>query len=135
GGANAVAFPTSPTLSNSPLFVWVLGEALPLGFIGPAVEELFFRCVLCVCVFQILRPRNGALVAGWGATLASSGLFLGFHAVMGPLTAWNVTQLFVVGVTTAVMVLLTGRAWSALFAHVVYNGSFLALGVAGTFLQ
>ncbi len=39
------AVPRSPLIVGSPGVMWLVGEAFPLGVIGPMTEELFFRAV------------------------------------------------------------------------------------------
>jgi membrane protease YdiL (CAAX protease family) len=134
-GANAGPFPTlfEPDGTLTPL--WWFTYSLPTGLIGPTVEELFFRGLILVSVYQLGRLRWGPLAAGVSASLASAGSFVLFHAVFAPPSLQGAVQLLVVGVTCAALVLLTGRIWGALFCHVMYNVTFLAIAMIGTILR
>lgn len=131
-GADASAFPSAPTLDGALPTSWWLTEALPAGLIAPVVEEFFFRTVVLVVVFQLLRRPVGAVAAGLTALLVSAGGFVLLHGAAGALTLTDGIQLFAVGGTCALLVLLTGRIWGAVLTHVIYNVSFLVLVVVGT---
>lgn len=124
-------FPRSDALSTSP-YRWLVGEAIPATVFGPNVEELFFRAVLLVTVYQMLRRSIGPLSAAVTASLASAGAFVCLHAAFGPLDLADGLQFFLVGLTCSLLVFLTGRVWGAVVAHVVYNVTYLALVVIGT---
>jgi len=133
-GADASAFPSAATLAGSLPTSWWLTEALPAGLIAPLVEEFFFRTVVLVVVFQLLRRPVGSVAAGLTALLVSAGGFVLLHGAAGALTLTDGIQLCAVGGTCAMLVLLTGRIWTAVLTHVVYNLSYLVLVVVGTTL-
>ncbi len=107
-------------------------EAVGTALVGPIVEEFFFRAVVLVAVYQIFRRSLGYSAAGVTAILSSAGGFVLLHAFFSPLALTDALQFFIVGAATAVLVIMTGRLWAAVFAHVVYNVSFLVLAFLGT---
>lgn len=113
---------------------WWMTEILPPLIVGPLLEEFAFRAVLLVAVFEVLRRSVGSLAAGVTALLVSTGAFVCLHAAFSPLTLLDGLQLFAVGAACALLVLLTGRVWGAVFLHVVYNATFLALMTVGAVL-
>lgn len=133
-GANASPFPTMQADGD--------GVARPETFLtlampavaAPLVEELFFRAVLLVTIFQILRRPVGVISAVATALIGSSGAFLLMHAMYAPLSPLESVQLFLVGVGCGLVVMLTGRIWGAVLTHLFYNLTFLALILAGTLL-
>ncbi|WP_454170179.1 CPBP family intramembrane glutamic endopeptidase [Microbacterium paulum] len=133
-GADASAFPSAPTLDGALPTSWWLTEALPAGLVAPVVEEFFFRTVVLVVVFQLLRRAVGSVAAGLTALLVSAGGFVLLHGAAGALSLTDGIQLFAVGGTCALLVLLTGRIWGAVLTHVIYNVSYLVLVVVGTVL-
>lgn len=110
---------------------WWLTEALPAVVVAPALEEFFFRVVVLVAIYAMLRRPFGPVAAGLAALFVSTGLFVAAHLVSGVVTVPGVLALTAVGVVCAGLVLLTGRIWSAVLAHVVYNAIAIALAVAG----
>lgn len=131
-GADAAAFPSAMALDGGLPSGWWLTEAIPAGLVAPLVEEFFFRTVVLIAVYQLLRRSVGGVAAGVTAALVSAGGFVLLHATAGALTLVDGIQLFAVGGTCAVVVLLTGRIWGAVLTHVVYNVSYLVLVVVGT---
>lgn len=134
-GADMRAFPSADGTQGVPSVTWWLTEFLPAGFIGPIVEELFFRAVVLVVVYQVLRRSVGELAAAATALLVSAGLFVLLHGMRGSLLLADGVMLFAVGASCGLLVLLTGRLLGAVILHVVYNVSFLALAVAGAVLR
>lgn len=110
---------------------WWLNEAIPAAVVAPVLEEFFFRAVILVAVFTVLRRPVGHVAAGIAALLVSTALFVGIHLVGGTMTTDAVLSLTLVGIVTSALVLLTGRIWPAVLAHVVFNVSGLALALLG----
>lgn len=133
-GADVAVFPSAPTLDGSLPASWWLTEAVPAAIVAPVVEEFFFRAVVLVCVYQLCRRSLGGVAAGMTALLVSAGGFVLLHASAGGLTLADGVQLFAVGGTCGLLVLLTGRIWGAVLTHVVYNASYLVLVVIGSTL-
>lgn len=133
-GADATAFPSASSTPGVPAPTWWLTEFLPAGFIGPMVEEFFFRAVVLVVVYQVFRRSVGMTAAAVTALLVSAGLFVLLHGMRGSLPLTDGIMLFAVGAVCGLLVLLTGRLWGAVILHVVYNVSFLALAIAGATL-
>jgi membrane protease YdiL (CAAX protease family) len=106
-------------------------QALLAGVLGPVVEEVFFRGVVVVVVYQLLRRSIGVASAATSAALFSTGAFVLIHAVFQPLTLVDGFGLFLVSMTCSGVVLLTGRLWGAVLAHMIYNATFLALVLLG----
>ncbi|WP_243223294.1 CPBP family intramembrane glutamic endopeptidase [Microbacterium proteolyticum] len=130
--AGEQAFPFSATLAGSDPEGWWLQQALSSTLGGPFVEEFFFRGLIVVLVFRLGRRAGGAIFAAVAGVLVSAVAFALWHAVTAPLSLSDGVQLGVVGATCAVLLLLTGRIWGAVIAHVVYNVSYLVLVVIGT---
>lgn len=134
-GASVSAFPHIATLDGGLPSGWWLTTAVPAVFVAPVVEELFFRVVILIAVYQIFRRSVGPVSAGVTALLTSVGGFVLLHAPSGSPTLIDALGLFAVGAVCAVIVLLTGRVWGALIAHVVYNATYIVLVLLGTYLQ
>lgn len=133
-GANASPFPSVQVGGDgvAPPGTF-LSLALP-AVAAPLIEEFFFRAVLLVTIFQILRRPVGVISAAITALIGSSGAFLLLHAMYAPLSPLDSAQLFLVGVGCGLVVMLTGRIWGAVLTHFVYNLTFLALILVGTIL-
>lgn len=134
-GANVTAFPSASSTPGVPASTWWLTEFWPAAFIGPMVEEFFFRAVMLVSVYQVFRRSVGMAAAAVTALLVSAGLFVLLHGMRGSLPLADGMMLLAVGAVCGLLVLLTGRLWSAVILHVAYNVSFLALAVAGATLR
>lgn len=133
----AAPWPAYPTLDGSLPAGWWAADLLVPVIVAPAVEEFFFRGMLLVALYTVFRRLTRTrLVAGIGAALISTGLFVLLHQLTGSVgSTWDAGAfLALVGLTTATLVLLTGRLWGALILHVVVNGSYVALAVVGTLL-
>lgn len=127
-GANSTSFPSAETSLGFG------ASTLMAGALGPVVEELFFRGVVLVVVYQLLRRSIGAASAGASAALFSTATFVLTHAAFQTITLVDGLGLFLLSMTCSGIVLLTGRLWGAVLAHVVYNAVFLAVGFLGSFL-
>ncbi|GAB3146149.1 hypothetical protein GCM10027058_03400 [Microbacterium neimengense] len=113
---------------------WLADAVVPV-VVSPVVEEFFFRGFLLVALFTVFRRlTRSPSVAGAGAALISTGIFLLLHQFTGSLTAGaaGAASIALFGLATAAIVLVTGRFWAALIAHVVFNGSYVVLAVVGT---
>lgn len=133
-GTSSTAFPQPFSPTDLDFSSWLWGELLPAGLGGPVVEELFFRAVLLVSVFQALRRTLGYLSAGVTALLISAGSFVLLHSAFAPVALPEGIMLFSLGATCAGLVLLTGRIWGAVCLHIVYNVTFLLISLAGGLL-
>lgn len=131
GGANSKTFPTPFSPARGEFLSWLWGEFIPAGVGGPVVEETFFRAVVLVVIFQALRRSLGSLSAGATALLFSAGTFVLLHCAFAPVALDEGLMLFVLGSTSAALVLLTGRIWGAVCLHIVYNVTFLLISMAG----
>ncbi|WP_307216727.1 CPBP family intramembrane glutamic endopeptidase [Microbacterium sp. SORGH_AS_0888] len=128
-------WPSFPTADGRLPGGWWFEDLLVPTVVGPVVEELFFHALLLVALFTAFRRLTELRpVAGAGAALVSTGLFLLLHQLTGSLApTWDAAvSIGLVGLTGALLVLLTGRFWAALLLHVVFNGSFVALALVGT---
>ncbi|WP_295844826.1 CPBP family intramembrane metalloprotease [uncultured Microbacterium sp.] len=132
-GANSAPFPSSTSFSGI-LPVGDVPDVFTAGFAGPVIEEFFFRAVLLIALYQLFRRSLGHVAAGVTAIFTSAGAFICLHAAFGALTLSGGLQLFLVGVACSGLVIMTGRIWGAVLAHIVYNVSFVLLGVLGTAL-
>lgn len=126
-------FPTFTTFDGQLPAMWWLTDAASSVVIAPVVEEFFFRAVILVALYSALRRPFGKLTAGLGAGLVSTALFLIVHTVAGSISADAAVSLAAVGATCALLVLLTGRIWGAVLVHIVFNATYFALGLVGTF--
>lgn len=133
-GADASAFPSTLGAAGAPDPSWWPTVFFPAGFFGPFVEEFFFRAVLLVTVYQVLRRSVGHVAAAATALLVSAGVFVVLHGMRGVLPLNDGLMYFAVGAVCGLVVLLTGRLWGAVLVHVVYNVSYLVLVVAGVAL-
>lgn len=133
-------WPSYPTLDGS-LPESQLWETAGVVVAAPLVEELFFRAVVLVGVFVLVRRlvertdasgRAVVIVAGSVALAASVALFVFVHVAFMPLPADGVIAIALVGIVCAVLVLTTGRIWGAVLTHIVYNAAGAALAYVGT---
>lgn len=131
--ANSAPFPSSASFSGI-LSAGNVPDFFTAGFAGPVIEEFFFRAVLLIALYQLFRRSLGHVAAGVTAAFTSAGAFICLHAAFGALTLSDGLQLFLVGVACSGLVIMTGRIWGAVLAHIVYNVSFVLLGVLGTAL-
>lgn len=133
GGTGAL--PSYPLIGGSLPADWVVNDLVAPIVIAPAIEELFFRGVILVGLYALLRTRFGGVAAAVAASLASTGLFVLAHALAGAADAGAALSLTAVGLVCSALVVLTGRVWGAILAHTVYNATFVALALAGTLLS
>jgi membrane protease YdiL (CAAX protease family) len=131
GGSGAL--PSYPRIGGSLPDGWWFTDAVSPVVIAPLVEEFFFRAVLLVSVYAVLRRAFGGVIAGGIAVVASTGLFLLAHG-LDAVALDQVVSLALLGLVCGLTVVLTGRIWGAVLIHVVYNGSFVLLALAGTLL-
>ncbi len=127
------AFPTYPTIGGTLPNGWLFNDVIATVVIAPVIEEFFFRGVILVALYTLLRRPVGKIVAAAVAAVASTGIFVLVHALGGALAVDQVISLTVVGLVCASLVLLTGRIWPAVLAHMVYNGTYVVLALIGTY--
>jgi membrane protease YdiL (CAAX protease family) len=111
-----------------PLSTLLLDVVAPI-VVAPVVEELFFRGVLLVALYTVLRRPFGKVTAGLAAALASTALFVLVHGISAAGDVSGVVSLSLLGMVCALLVLLTGRIWGAVLVHVVYNASYVGLAL------
>lgn len=126
-------FPTFATFDGQLPTMWWLTDAASSALIAPVIEEFFFRAVILVALYSALRRPFGKLTAGLAAGLVSTALFVIVHTVGGAIEADAAVTLAAVGATCALLVLLTGRIWGAVLVHIVFNTTYIVLGLVGTF--
>jgi CAAX protease family protein len=132
GGSGAL--PSYPSIGGSLPAGFVFADVLSPVVIAPMIEEFFFRAVVLVSVYTLLRRPVGKLMAGAVAVVVSSALFVMLHSLSGSSSVDAVISLSLLGLVCGSLVMLTGRIWPAVLVHVVYNGSFVVLALAGTYL-
>ncbi|KAA9159733.1 CPBP family intramembrane metalloprotease [Microbacterium lushaniae] len=133
-GGGTGAWPSYPTAGGALPSGWLFDELVAATVVGPVLEEFFFRGLILVAAYTAVRRLAGRGVAGFAATLVSTGLFVAAHALLVP-AAWDqALSLALVGIVASLLVLLTGRIWAAVLMHVVYNGMWVALATVGTLL-
>lgn len=133
--AGSQPFPSATTLDGSLPSDWIVREFIPSALIAPTVEEFFFRTVLLVSIYSVLRRAAGSFAAGFAAVLVSTATFILMHAVDGSLPVVEALTLGAVGLTCSLLVILTGRIWGAVLVHIVYNATMLGLIALGTVLR
>jgi membrane protease YdiL (CAAX protease family) len=132
GGSGAL--PSYPSIGGSLPSGFLFADVLAPVVIAPVLEEFFFRAVVLVSVYTLLRRVVGHVMAGSCAIVVSTGVFVLLHSLTGVLGVDEVISLSSLGLVCGLLVVLTGRIWPAVLVHVVYNGSFVVLALAGTFL-
>ncbi|MBZ4486878.1 CPBP family intramembrane metalloprotease [Microbacterium sp. cx-55] len=128
-------WPAYPTVDGGLGADWWFGDLLLPVVIAPVVEELFFHALLLVALYTAFRRLTRApAVAGFGAALVSTGVFVLLHQLTGSLGAtWaSAAAIALVGLVGATLVLVTGRFWGALLTHAVFNASYVVLALVGT---
>ncbi|MDQ7878377.1 type II CAAX endopeptidase family protein [Microbacterium sp. QXD-8] len=126
---NAATLPTLLQVDGSWAFSTVALDVVAPVVVAPLVEEFFFRAVVLVALYTVLRRPFGKLTAGLVAALASTALFVLVHGISGDGDASGVVSLSLLGMVCALLVLLTGRIWGAVLVHAVYNASYVGLGL------
>ncbi|KRA25707.1 hypothetical protein ASD65_15710 [Microbacterium sp. Root61] len=116
-------------LSSQTWLVEVLGGVA----VAPVLEEFFFRGVILVALYSVLRRPVGKTVAGVVATVVSTGLFVLLHGVLLQQSTDQVIALAALGLVCGALVLLTGRIWGAVLVHLTFNAIFLLLALVGTY--
>lgn len=107
-------------------------DALAPAVIGPVTEELFFHGLLLVALYTVFRRASRSrLAAGAATALISTALFVLAHLLTGAIDGhWSgPASIALVAFTGALLVLLTGRIWSAVIMHVAFNASYVVLGL------
>jgi len=125
-------FPAYPLVDGRLSDWWWLTDGVAVVVAAPVVEEFFFRGVILVALYTVLRPAFGHVVAGAVGVVVSAGLFVLGHVLIAG-SGWDdliVTALL--GVVCGILVILTGRIWGAVLVHVVYNATSVALALVGT---
>jgi membrane protease YdiL (CAAX protease family) len=133
------ALPSYPSLNGTLPAFWWLEDLLGGAVVAPVVEEFFFRGLLLVAIFTLVRrfagdDGAGRALGGFVAVVASTALFVITHFLVGPLSLDAAVSLTLVGLVCGMLVVFTGRIWPAVLVHVVYNGTGVLLTVAGTVL-
>lgn len=110
---------------------WLLDVAGAI-LIGPTVEEFFFRVVILVTIYNLLRRPFGRGTAGAISVLASSGVFVIAHVVVAGSDASSMIAVAGLGLVCGLLVVLTGRVWAAVITHSCFNASYVLLAAVGT---
>ncbi|OUZ10504.1 hypothetical protein BHE97_07010 [Aeromicrobium sp. PE09-221] len=121
----------------APLATWPTmdswwSDALAPALVGPIVEELFFHALLLVALYTVFRRASRSrLAAGTVTALITTALFVLAHLLTDALDDhWSgPASIALVALVGALLVLLTGRIWSALIMHVAFNASYVSLGL------
>ena len=134
-GSDARSFPSALAIDGILPAEWWSATATSAGLVAPLVEEFFFRAVILVTVYALLRRSAGSLAAAVTSVLVSAGGFVLLHAAFSVVGLPDGIQLFTFGAVCSALVLLTGRIWGAVVIHISYNASFLLLVVLGSLLR
>ncbi|WP_185973232.1 CPBP family glutamic-type intramembrane protease [Aeromicrobium piscarium] len=121
----------------APLTTWPTADSwwtdvLAPALVAPAVEELFFHGLLLVALYTAFRRASRSrLAAGTATALITTALFVLTHLLTDALDDhWSgPASIALVALAGALLVLLTGRIWSALVMHVAFNASYVSLGL------
>lgn len=133
GAADGTAtFPSLPTVDGHLTSGWWFDGAVAPVVIAPAVEELFFRAVVLVALYAVLRRPFGSFTAGLTALLVSTALFVAVHALADAASTPALAATGALGLVCGALVLLTGRIWAAIGVHLIYNALGVGLAVLGT---
>jgi membrane protease YdiL (CAAX protease family) len=99
--------------------LWFATAIIAPVLFAPIVEELFFR--------GLVLPAIGT---NWIGIVGSAVIFSAVHLVTGfhPITA---VSTFIVGVAFGILAVRTGRLGASITAHMVYNGSLIAMSELG----
>lgn len=112
--------------------MWLFLDVGSFLLFVPVIEELFFRGVLLVTVYSVIRRVAGRIPAILTALAVSTAASIATQAWVGG-TAWEAWATpVVVGLACAVLVLATGRIWGAVFIHFVFNATYVVLATIGT---
>ncbi len=132
GGAPAswpTTFSTDGTLPSS-----FAAQAVAGTLVSPLLEEMFFRAVVLVCTFTVVRRLAGPIAAGVASVALSTVLFVVAHQLVGTPDAVDLATLALLGVVAGVVVVGTGRLWPAVFVHIIFNATGFAMLAVGTLL-
>lgn len=133
-GTGVAPFPSYATVDGRLAQTWWLTDVVAVVAIAPLVEEFFFRAVILVAVFTILRRPFGHVAAGISAVVVSAAAFVMLHSLLAPTTTDAVIATALLGAVCASLVMLTGRIWVAVLVHAVFNATYVLLAIVGTFL-
>lgn len=115
--------------------LWWLDSIVSSALAAPVVEELFFRAFLLVALYAVFcRITGSPAAAGVASALISAALFMLLHVVTsdGGLSTLGAIAMLVMGLAMAGLVLVTGRFWGALIAHLTFSGIWVTLALVGT---
>jgi membrane protease YdiL (CAAX protease family) len=133
-GTGYAAFPSYPLLDGRLSDTWWLTDAVAVVGIGPLVEEFYFRAVILIAVYAILRGTFPRTIAAISAVIVSAALFLLVHGLTPGVPLHGVLATGLLGLVCGSLVMLTGRIWGAVLVHSVFNATYVALALTGTFL-
>ncbi|MCR2808908.1 MULTISPECIES: type II CAAX endopeptidase family protein [unclassified Microbacterium] len=132
GGSGAL--PAYPLVNGELSGIWWFTDVVSVITIAPVVEEFYFRAVILVALYTVLRRPFGQVAAGLVAVVISTGLFVLLHGLAGGESTDQVVSLALLGLACGMLVVLTGRIWGAVLAHVGFNLTFVVISLAGAFL-
>ncbi|WP_298871303.1 CPBP family intramembrane glutamic endopeptidase [uncultured Microbacterium sp.] len=112
-----------------------VADALADSVVAAVTEEFFFRGVVLVCAFALVRRLSGRVPAAIAAVAFSTALFVVAHRLTSQQGGVDSIALAAVGVVTGTFVMATGRIWPAVAVHVVFNATGYALLAAGALLS
>lgn len=132
-GEGSAGFPSYPLVNGSLGDLWWLTDGLGVVVVAPAIEEFFFRAVILVSMFTILRRPLGTPVAGLIAVVTSAAVFVIVHSMTLGASLDQLVATGLLGLVCGALVMLTGRIWGAVLVHAVFNATFVVLALVGTF--
>lgn len=133
-GGDPVVWPSTFS-SDGSLPESFAAHALSDAIAAPVVEELFFRGVVMVCIYVVLRGVSGRVGAAIAAVAVSTALFVAAHQLASDTSGADPLALAAVGAVAGTFVMTTGRIWPAIAVHVVFNATGYLLLAVGTVLS
>lgn len=133
-GGDPVGWPSTFSADGS-LPTSFAAHALSDTIAAPVVEELFFRGVVLVCTYVVLRGVSGRVGAAIAAVALSTALFVAAHQLAPDASGADPLALAAVGAVAGTFVMATGRIWPAIAVHVVFNATGYLLLAVGTLLS
>lgn len=126
------ALPSYATVQCEVGNAWLFADVGAFLLLAPIIEEFFFRGVLLVTAYSVIRRIAGRVPAVLTALALSTVAFVLLQASTSG-TSWEawVTPL-IVGLACSALVLFTGRIWGAVFVHFVFNAIYIGLALIGT---
>lgn len=127
-------FPTLTSIDGAIAPTTLVFDVIAPMFVAPTIEEFFFRGVVLISLYTVLRRPVGKAAAGTVAVLVSCALFVMVHGVGVGVGVPDAISVCLLGLVCGLLVMLSGRIWGAILVHATYNATFVVLALAGSVL-